>query len=584
VHLLKFRIAGLRNLRHNLSTPSRYVIATGVYCVALLAREVLFSLGSGDPYVTFYPAVVVTLYICGRQPGALVAILSAATGFYISTLPYRPAIAGHESLLGAATFLAAAFLIGALVNELQEALEQLRTATLRGAESERLYRSLLDDQSDTICRFRSDGPIIYVNDAYCRFFGKSRADLVGQAWHPEAWHEDLPLFEDKLGSLSAANPVVTIESRVATADGSVVWREFLNRAFFDESGRITQIQSVGRDINERKSADARIGFLANHDQLTELPNRGLFYDRLSQAISRARRNSEHVAVFLIDLDDFKPINDRYGHEAGDDTLKEVARRLLECVRNMDTVARLGGDEFGIVLVGMGNVADMRIFAEKVLAALSAPLVLKNRAQARVGASLGISTYPQCGREIDKLMNAADRAMYESKSRGKNTLTFAPAAAGAQVPDAPAIFLDTDHLVGAPMIDRQHQAIANLLNEFNHAVQDSAGQEIVIARFDEMIAVSGAHFRSEERLMTAQNYPESRAHAMSHQQLLEMARHLRARLADGGEMLALQALKDWFLPHILNFDKPLADYLAQRTTAVRRKTAARPELNAPGGPA
>jgi diguanylate cyclase (GGDEF)-like protein/hemerythrin-like metal-binding protein/PAS domain S-box-containing protein len=577
-------IVYLRGLREDLSTPARYAFATGVYFVALLVRELLFSLGSGDPYVTFYPAVVVTLYFCGRWPGALVAALSAATGYYISTLPYRPVIPGRESLLGSATFLAAAFLIGALVDELQDTLGRLRGATARAAQSEKLYRSLLDDQADTICRFKAGGAILYVNDAYCRFFGRTREDLVGRTWRPEAWHEDLRNFEEKLASLSPANPAVTIESRVMTAEGNLVWRQFLNRAFFDGTGAITEIQSAGRDIDERKAADARIGFLATHDQLTELPNRGLFYDRLSQAISRARRHAERVAVFVVDLDDFKPINDRYGHDAGDDTLREVAHRLLGCVRDMDTVARLGGDEFGVILVGLAQAADPGTFAQKMIAALAAPLALKCGTAVRVGASIGVAVYPQCGREIDRLVNAADRAMYESKSRGKNTYTIGPDTDIAQAGPAPAISLDSAHRVGTPVIDEQHAAIADLLNRFNAAVQDSAAPAVVIGLFDAIIASVEMHFATEERLMALSAYPDGGAHAASHQRLLEQARHLRARLADGGEMLALQALKDWFLPHIVNFDRPLAEFLARTGAAGPRPPSGRVALTAPDAPA
>jgi hemerythrin-like metal-binding protein len=219
----------------------------------------------------------------------------------------------------------------------------------------------------------------------------------------------------------------------------------------------------------------------------------------------------------------------------------------------------------------------------VIDLLSAPLVLKNSADVRVGASIGVAVYPQCGREIDRLMNAADRAMYESKSRGKNTFTFTPAAGGKGTADAPAICLDAAHVVGAPLIDEQHQVIADKLNKFNLAVQSLAAPEVVVGLFDEMIAFVGMHFGTEERLMAALEYPERVVHASSHRHLLEKARHLRAKLAEGGEMLALQALKDWFLPHILNFDKPLADYLSRSPAPASHQPAGGAQLTAANGP-
>ncbi len=567
--MLKGALTRLWRPRPAMSTPLRYLFAFAVFLLALLVRELLFSVGAGHPYVTFFPAVVVALYFFGIGPGTLVAVLSAATGYYISSLPYLPSAPRHESLLGAATFLVAAFLIGTLVNELQDTLAKLSAATIRLNRSEQLYRGLLEDQTDIICRIKADGTIIYVNDAFCRLFGKSKEELIGKPWHPETWHEDVPLVEEKLKTLSPANPVVSIESRVITKDQGIVWRQFLNRGFFGEDGSLLEIQSVGRDIDERKCAERRIGFLATHDPLTELPNRSLFYDRLSQAFSRARRKAEHLALLLLDLDDFKPINDRYGHEAGDETLKIVAQRLLGCMRSMDTVARLGGDEFGIILGEIENRADIKKFAEKIIAALSAPLGLHAAAEVRVGISIGIAIYPQCGREIDKLMNGADQAMYESKARGKNRYTFAPGRAGGKAPDLPAVTLDGAHVVGLPLIDMQHQVITEMLNNFNAAVQHSDPEPVIVKLFDDLVQFVGLHFETEQRLMDECRYADQDAHKASHQHLLDDVSHLRERLADGGEMLALQALKDWFLPHIVNFDKPLAEFLMHSAAGADR---------------
>ncbi|MBT9098296.1 PAS domain S-box protein [Methylovulum psychrotolerans] len=123
--------------------------------------------------------------------------------------------------------------------------------------SARRYLCVLEDQTEIICRFLTDGTILYVNDAYCRFFGKSRESLIGKTWQPTAWAEDLPLINAKLAMLSPAQPVVTIENRLIAADGSLRWGQFVNRGFFDANGQLLEMQSVGRDITEQKQKGSR---------------------------------------------------------------------------------------------------------------------------------------------------------------------------------------------------------------------------------------------------------------------------------------------------------------------------------------
>lgn len=140
----------------------------------------------------------------------------------------------------------------------------------------------------------------------------------------------------------------------------------------------------------------QIEYQATHDALTGFPNRALFYDRLSQAISRANRTSKSITLFFLDLDKFKPINDRYGHEAGNSTLKLVTKRLLSCVREMDTVARIGGDEFTIILSEGGGLADAETLAQKIIDCLSEPFSVEQFTGLTVGASIGIAFYPESG--------------------------------------------------------------------------------------------------------------------------------------------------------------------------------------------
>lgn len=352
-----------------------------------------------------------------------------------------------------------------------------------------------------------------------------------------------------------------LEARFTGAKGTHKWVRTSARTEI-VGGKVRRVIGDIQDITDRKVAEVRSGFLANHDRLTELPNRELFYDRLSQAISRAARRKECVAVFLLDLDDFKPINDNYGHAAGDVALIMVARRLKACLRNMDTVARLGGDEFAVVLGDVENPADSKTIAEKIIKSLSEPLKLIDTGECHIGVSIGIAIFPENGSEIDKLMSAADSAMYESKARGKNTYTFSSEGTHAEAAAEPWIALDASLMVGSPEIDQQHQRIANLLNNLNTAVKYADEPAELTARlFDEMVHYVRFHFQTEERLMDRQGYPDRIAHINAHQKLLDEVMYLRTKFIQGGELVVLQSLKDWLLLHIASSDRPLAEYLA-----------------------
>jgi diguanylate cyclase (GGDEF)-like protein/PAS domain S-box-containing protein len=179
------------------------------------------------------------------------------------------------------------------------------------------------------------------------------------------------------------------------------------------------------EIQERKLAEQQIRYLANHDALTALPNRRLLEDRLDQALELARRNNHLVAVQFIDLDRFKPINDRLGHRVGDLLLQAVAVRLRSLLRAVDTVSRLGGDEFVIVLPEMHSAAAAGETAQKVLSALSQPYLIENH-ELLVTPSIGISLFPRDGNDVDTLLTCADTAMYFAKGMGRgNYQVFAP---------------------------------------------------------------------------------------------------------------------------------------------------------------
>ncbi|TCJ18033.1 EAL domain-containing protein [Parasulfuritortus cantonensis] len=177
-----------------------------------------------------------------------------------------------------------------------------------------------------------------------------------------------------------------------------------------------------QDITDRKLFSSRLEQLAHYDPLTHLPNRRLLADRVGHAIQRAGRNQGRHALLFIDLDRFKRINDTVGHAAGDQLLTVIAGRLTECVRASDTVARLGGDEFAVLLEDIHGPGDAERVAEKVLAALAAPVLLEDR-EWYVGASIGIGLSPKDGEDMASLLKNADTAMYRAKADGRHCFRF-----------------------------------------------------------------------------------------------------------------------------------------------------------------
>lgn len=175
-------------------------------------------------------------------------------------------------------------------------------------------------------------------------------------------------------------------------------------------------------LTRLKRTNEQITHLAHHDNLTELPNRILFYDRLNQEIKKARRNKDSIAVLFLDLDGFKTINDTLGHDSGDTLLREAARRIVACVRDSDTVARIGGDEFTVILSSVPTRESIVSVAKKIVEAIADPFMLNGK-NCRVTVSIGIALYPDNGETAEQLLKLADAAMYLAKNSGKNRYRF-----------------------------------------------------------------------------------------------------------------------------------------------------------------
>lgn len=175
-------------------------------------------------------------------------------------------------------------------------------------------------------------------------------------------------------------------------------------------------------LTRLKQTNEQITHLAHHDTLTALPNRILFYDRLNQAIARAHRDKESIAVLYLDLDGFKLINDTFGHDTGDALLREAAKRIVACVRDSDTVARMGGDEFTVILCNVRTPKSKDRVVKKIVETLARPFSLNGK-DCLVSVSVGIALYPDNGKTAEQLVKIADAAMYLAKHSGKNCYRF-----------------------------------------------------------------------------------------------------------------------------------------------------------------
>lgn len=269
--------------------------------------------------------------------------------------------------------------------------------------------------------------IIKVNEAFTKITGFSEEEVLGQSTRMLASGRQSPEFyRDMWQSLVQTGAWAgEICNRRKNGEEFPEWLTI--SAVRDDQGQVTHYVASLMDISERKSAEQKIERLAFFDPLTGLPNRRLLLDRLQQAILQCGRSGDHAALMFLDLDDFKNVNDLYGHQVGDRMLCQVADRLRKNLREMDSVARLGGDEFVILLEGLAARADeaaiqVEHIGSKLLDALREPYLV-DRQRFDNGASLGVVLFNDQQHTADQLMQHADLAMYHSKACGKNTLSF-----------------------------------------------------------------------------------------------------------------------------------------------------------------
>lgn len=275
-----------------------------------------------------------------------------------------------------------------------------------------LYPKLVHLMLDTVFVVDGDNQILFVSDACESLLGYRADELIGTLITRYMHPEDLALTKASIVRVMSGQPHVDFRNRYLRKDGSTVHILWSARWYEDEEVRI----GVARDVTALVQAEDELRFLAHHDPLTKLINRSLFYDRLVSGLSTARRHQNSLAVLFLDVNDFKTINDTYGHAIGDGVLCTVAQRLESCLRETDTAARMGGDEFTVLLTDIPSMEAVTHKIEQILTVLAEPLGAEFGGISMPSCSIGVACYPADGDDADTLLRHSDSAMYTAKKR------------------------------------------------------------------------------------------------------------------------------------------------------------------------
>lgn len=308
------------------------------------------------------------------------------------------------------------------VRRINTILEERGQALKKSQNNLHLAHRIIEASLDGVIIVNSKGLIEYVNPTFTLVTGYSSEEAIGQS--PgllKSGHHDKQYYQDMWAQLEK-DGYWQGEIWNRRKNGEIYPEWLTITAIKDDEGKIKQHAGIFCDISERKNQETEIRRLAYFDDLTQLPNRRLFSDRLSMAVARAKRHSERLAVMFVDLDHFKKINDTLGHNTGDKILVEAAQRLTQCTRDEDTVARLGGDEFILIFPEIASVEEVTIVAERIVQSFSKHFEIKDK-KLFVTASIGISIFPEDGEDAETLIKNADAAMYHSKDDGRSTFNL-----------------------------------------------------------------------------------------------------------------------------------------------------------------
>jgi len=431
-------VEALRDLREGFSP------ATGVDGVPRLYAIVTVPLAGWKLVAGVPESEVFAAYRAALARGILIGVstlaLALAIAWWLGSVMAKPIddLARASARVAAGDTSARARLAGpAEIKAVARQFNLMLDARARAEESiranEEHLRTIIDTEPECVKLLDKHGRLLDMNAAGLAMIeAGDLAQVAGRPLGTLILPEHLDAFHELTKNVLKGNKG-TLVFEIEGLKGTRRWLETHAAPMTTREGE-TVLLGVTRDITERRHAEERLSYLAHHDELTGLPNRTLFYDRLQQAMIDADRHGRLVAVVFVDLDRFKNVNDTLGHEAGDQLLKGTAERLTGAVRRGDTVARLSGDEFTIVLADMGHVEDAARVAQKILDVFAQAFRIAGR-DLFIGASLGITVFPSDTRDAGELLRNADIAMYRAKEAGRNICQFYAAEMTAKATEA-----------------------------------------------------------------------------------------------------------------------------------------------------
>lgn len=386
------------------------IFAVLVPFVALTLQNQLGEPARFLPFVMFYPALVLSSWIGGRVGGGICMVLSIGLVDWFFMAPTHSLLVDNPEHVGKMVVFVT---IGLLIIHVHHRF-QLRTEQ---------YRNVTENIDDVVWVLDAETlRLRYVSPSVLKQRGYTPEEIIALPIELAL----TPTLAERLRDFPARKQgfenVITEDVVKARKDGSTVWTEVvMKRVTNPRTGKV-EVHGVSRNIAERKKAEERLRHMAQHDALTDLPNRVLFDEHVSAAFAVARREGARFGLMFIDLDRFKEVNDAMGHRIGDLLILAVSERLRQAVRESDIPARIGGDEFVVLLRNVHHADNALVVAEKIRAKLGAPFTIEGHTFS-ISASIGIALYPDHGADAIELARNADAAMYRAKEGGRNSVVL-----------------------------------------------------------------------------------------------------------------------------------------------------------------
>jgi len=463
----------------------------------------------------------------------------------------------HNVLVYGGLYLLLVVVGGSGVLVIRKRRQYMEMAEARLFEAREILENFFAITPDLLCIADLGGDFRQLNPSWEKVLGYPLAEMEGTPFigylHPEDVEPTLAAMSD----LAAGKDVIGFVNRFRHRDGSyrhIEWRS---------AARGDLIFASARDVSERKEAELRLKYLAYHDRLTGLANRSLLFGRLSHSLSAAGRNHTRVATLFIDLDGFKEINDRYGHEGGDIVLKTVAGRFQSAVRASDTVPGSGGmsslsfsptspkpPRWDLLPTSCWLRSKPRSLWPRAGHAGSGPA----SASACIRATAG--RWTNCSRRLTTRCTSP-------RNQAENRYQFSQSAPSAASADDDRIVLGEAYLLGIGELDEQHRKMTELVNLLIDAVRTDAGDDRTSRLLNELIDCTTSHFNTERELMERFDYPERATHNASHDYLLVEIADFGEQLAQQGKLFMVKLVRDWLLQHIDREDRPLGRFLRER---------------------